>query len=277
MKRIVILLAGICFALTSTAQTDTINKEKSDTIRVGSMIIIKRGDGDTHGHNNITIHSRHKNYKPSNITTNWCILDIGFNQYDDNTNYSSSAIQDPVTGFAPGSDKDWFKLRTVQSTNFNIWFFMQKLNMVKHVFNLKYGLGIELNNYFYSRNVIYETQPTRASIDTTTGYKKDKLAADYFTVPLMLNFDFTPGRKHGFGLSVGVSAGYLYSSRQKTKSDTYGKQKVWDDFDLRPWKISYVGELQLGWVKLYGSLATQSMFAKNLDQTPYNFGIRISN
>ena len=84
-------------------------------------------------------------------------------------------------------------------------------------------------------------------------------------------------RKNGFGFSGGVSAGYLYSSRQKTKSAANGKQKVWDDFDLNPWKISYVGELQLGFVKLYGSLATKSMFAKGLDQTPYNVGIRFSN
>ena len=124
MKRIAILLAGISFALTGAAQTDSAKTENSDTIRVGNMIIIKSGDGNSHGNNNITFHNHHRNYKPSNITTNWCIVDIGFNQYTDNTNYSSSAIQDPVTGFAPGSNKDWFKLRTVQSTNFNIWFFM---------------------------------------------------------------------------------------------------------------------------------------------------------
>jgi len=56
-----------------------------------------------------------------------------------------------------------------------------------------------------------------------------------------------------------------------------GKQKTHDDFYLRPFKISYVAELQLGPVKLYGSLATQSMFEKGLDQTPYNIGLRLSN
>ena len=93
----------------------------------------------------------------------------------------------------------------------------------------------------------------------------------------MLSFNFTPDRRQGFGFSIGASAGYKYSSRQKTKSVRDGKEKVWDDYDLRPWKISYVGELQLGPVKLYGSLATQSMFEKGLDQTPYTVGIRLSN
>lgn len=277
MKRIAILLTGICFALTATAQTDTSKAEQGDTIRIGSMIIIKRGDAHSKGDKEVTIHSRRNTYKPSNISTNWFIVDLGINQFDDKTDYTSPSIQNTTTGFAPGSDKDWFKLRNGKAINVNIWFFIQKLNVVKHVVNLKYGLGLELNNYHYRKNVIYQTQPTKIILDQSTGYSKNKLAADYLTVPIMLNFDLTPGRKNGFGFSAGVSAGYLYSSRQKTKSEANGKQKVWDDFDLRPWKISYVGELQLGFVKLYGSLATKSMFSKGLDQTPYNVGIRFSN
>ena len=275
MKRIVILLTGICFALTGIAQ-DTTKVEKADTIRVGSMIIIKRGDGNTHGDNEVIIHSRHKDYKRSNLTTNWCVLDIGFSRFDDQTDYTSSAIQDPSTGFAPGSNKDWFKLKN-KSMNWNIWFFLQELNVYKHVVGLKYGMGVELNNYHYQRNVIYKTIPTQVIWDTATAYSKNKLAADYLTVPLMLTFNLTPDRRKGFGFSIGASAGYKYSSRQKIKSVRDGKEKVWDDYDLRPWKISYVGELQLGPIKLYGSLATQSMFEKGLDQTPYTVGIRISN
>jgi hypothetical protein len=92
----------------------------------------------------------------------------------------------------------------------------------------------------------------------------------------MLNFNFTPSRRKGFGFSVGVSAGYLYSSRQKIKIDS-DKYKVKDDFNLRRWKISYIGEINLGIVKFYGSYATQSMWEKGLDQTPFNVGIRLGN
>jgi hypothetical protein len=278
MKRIAILLTGICFAVTALAQTDTTKQEKTDTIVVGSMIIVKKGDGKSSDDNDrVEIHTRRKHHRRSNVTTNWLILDLGINRFDDKTDYSKASIQDPATGFAPGADKDWFKLRNGKSINVNIWFFMQELNVIKHVVNLKYGLGVELHNYHYSRNVKYQFQPTKVILDQSTSYSKNKLAADYLTAPIMLNFNFTPDRKHGFGFSAGVSAGYLYSSRQKTKTEANGKQKVWDDFDLRPWKISYVGELQLGYVKLYGSLATKSMFEKGLDQTPYNIGLRFSN
>lgn len=56
-----------------------------------------------------------------------------------------------------------------------------------------------------------------------------------------------------------------------------GKVKYRDDFELRKFKIAYIGEISLGWLKVYGSYATRSMFENGLDQTPYSFGIRISN
>jgi hypothetical protein len=96
-------------------------------------------------------------------------------------------------------------------------------------------------------------------------------------VPMMINFNFTPGRRKGFGLSAGISAGYLYSSRQKIKDKDGNKTKFHDDFDLERWKLSWIGELNMGPIRLYGSYAFKSMWTKGLDQTPYNFGIRLSN
>ena len=95
----------------------------------------------------------------------------------------------------------------------------------------------------------------------------------------MLNFNFTPKKEKNkaFGFSVGASAGYLYSARQKIKGGGDGIKKTKSDFELEPFKLSYVGELQLGPVKLYGSMATKNMFAKGLDMTPYNIGVRLSN
>jgi hypothetical protein len=91
---------------------------------------------------------------------------------------------------------------------------------------------------------------------------------------MMLNFNFTPDRRNGFGFSAGVSGGYLYASRQKIKDGD--KSKLRDDFDLRKWKVSYIGELNLGVVRLYGSYAVKSMWEKGLDQTPYAIGVRFS-
>ncbi len=277
MKQPFLLLAGLCFCLTAIAQNDSTrnNNGPGDTIRVGNMIIIRKGGevrSEDHEDRKETHISHRHYYRPSNISTNWAIVDLGFANYNDRTDYSSAAAQQ----FAPGSNADWFNLRNNKSVNVNIWLFMQRLNVVKHVINLKYGLGIELNNYRYEENIKYLTKPTVVILDTIS-YSKNKLAADYVTVPFMLNFNFTPHRRNGFGISAGVSAGYLYSSRQKLISKEHGKQKTHDEFDLDPWKISWIGEIQLGPVKLYGSYATKSMFKRGLDQVPYNVGIRLSN
>jgi hypothetical protein len=274
MQKKFLLVAALCTALSSQAQTDTTGKSSTgnnqeDTIHVGNMVIVRNGGNDN---DSIVIHTHHHHhyYKPSNINTNWLIFDIGFENYNDKTAYPS--------GFAPNSTSDWFKLRTGKSVDVNIWLFMQRLNLIKHVVNLKYGLGVELNNFRYTSPIVFSENPaTQVSYDSTRNFRKNKLAADYVTVPLMLNFNFTPHRREGFGLSVGASAGYLYSSRQKIITSENGKQKKHDDFDLDPWKISWVGEIQLGPIKLYGSYATKSMFKKGLDQTPYTVGIRLSN
>lgn len=279
MKRIFILGIAVCAVMTGFAQTDTTGKQKPDTIKVGGMVIIREPgskDGDTKSRNRV--HFSKKSDVPvkrGNISTNWWILDLGFSNYNDNNAYGTAA----VNAVAPGSTKDWFKLRTGKSRSVNLWFFMQRLNMVEHVVNLKYGLGLELNNYHFDDTRIRFDKNTHL-IDhaNSADLKKNKLAADYLTLPVMLNFNFTPDNRKGrtFGFSGGVSAGYLYSSREKIK-DNGDVDKTRGNFGLRKWKLSYVGELTLGPIRLYGSYATKSMFENGLDMTPYNVGLRFSN
>jgi len=273
MTKILLAIFAISITMTSIAQTDTTVIERADTIRIGGMIIIKKPGKDGKENKEVIISNRKRRHN-SNVTTNWVILDLGFSNVNDQTNYGSAEAQ----AFTPGFAKDQLKLRNVKSVNVNIWFFMQRLNLIKHAVNLKYGLGLELNNYhFDDTRIHFQKNPTLITSDPDyASLKKNKLAADYITVPMMLNFNFTPGRERGFGLSAGVSAGYLYSSRQKIKGSD-GKSKLKDDFNLRSWKLSYIGELNLGPIKLYGSYAMESMWDKGLDQTPYNVGIRLSN
>lgn len=274
MKRIFILGIALCAMMTGFAQTDSTAKQKPDTIKIGGMVIIREKGGKDDSRRDRVVRLGRENKKPSNVSTNWWILDLGFSNYNDQTVYTSAAAQ----AFAPGSTEDWFKLRTGKSRNVNIWIVMQRLNLVKRVVNLKYGIGLELNNYhFDDKSIRFNKNPTL--IDQ--GYadvSKNKLAADYLTVPMMLNFNFTPNNKKSrtFGLSAGVSAGMLYSARQKIKEDG-DKDKTKGDFDLRKWKLSYVGELTMGPVRLYGSYAFKSMFDKGLDMTPYTVGLRFSN
>lgn len=284
MKRIFAMCIALCTVMTGFAQVDsTGTQNEGDTIRVGGMVIIRSGGKDNNGRR---VHYKtRKVYKPSNISTNWGIVDIGISNYVDNTDYGSTGAQQ----YAPGSNGNWFDLKNGKSINVNIWIVSQKVNLIKHYVNLKYSLGLELNNYRYKQPIRYNDRPDATlenppivTLDPEVAlgnrtYSKNKLAADYLTVPLMLNFNFTPNRQRSFGLSAGVSAGFLYSARNKTITSDEGKRKAKDDFDLERWKLSYVGELSLGVIKLYGSYAFKSMYKRGLDITPYTVGFRISN
>ncbi|MBY0476333.1 MAG: PorT family protein [Chitinophagaceae bacterium] len=286
MKQLLFSLLGLLLCLTGMAQSDTTKPQGADTIKVGNMIIIKRHDGkekkeektkededdddDDDNEEGFKVTKR-KEYKKSNVSTNWLILDLGFSNLNDQTNYSSPAAQ----AFYPGGTKNGLSIRNGKSSNINIWFFMQKVNLISHVVNLKYGLGVELNNYRYEKNIRYGIDPQILYSDSIA-FSKNKLATNYITLPVMLNFNFAPKRKRTYGLSAGVSAGYLYAARQKLISDARGKEKIKNDFNLEPWKLAAIGELNLGVVNLYGSYALNNLHKNGLEQTPYTFGIRLS-
>lgn len=268
------LCMTLCTILTGYAQVDSTGKRTPDTIKIGGMVIIREegGNYDTTEKKNKTFRISSRGDQPSNISTNWWIFDFGFSNYVDNTNYPE-AISSGL--LAPGINGESFEAKAGKSRNINIWVLMQRLNIIKHVVNLKYGIGVELNNYhFEDRRLKFNTNPTY--IDTSyVGLEKNKLAADYITVPIMINFNFAPDKRKNFGFSVGVSAGYLYSARQKIKIDG-DVDKTKSDFGMLKWKLSYIAEISLGPVKLYGTYAFKSMFDNELDLTPYNVGLRFS-
>lgn len=292
MKRLTLLLALAIICLSVSAQNETDKKDQGkDTIHIGGMVIVKEGK-NKNGKSRvkkISIGGNYETVKKRNISTNWWILDLGFSNYDDKTNYGTTGTYLVNRPGYPVLDKNDFKLKTGKSINVNIWVFMQRLNLVKHHVNLKYGLGLELNNYRYKSPISYNENglvPYTANTQTNApfifrdsiSFSKNKLAADYVTVPLMLNFSTHPNNnKKGFSLSVGVSAGYLYSQRNKQKSEERGKKRNKGDYDLEKFKFSYVAEIGLGPIRLYGSYSPHSIYERSLDIRPYSVGLRFSN
>jgi hypothetical protein len=289
MKQLILLLATIGYCTLASAQTDsTTARKKSDTIRIGNIIIIKHGRNKDGKEVKVSVGTSDKK-KRSNVSTNWWIVDLGFANYNDNTNYANAGSYLVSRPGYPALNGNDFKLKAGKSINVNIWFFMQKLNLAKHYVNLKYGLGLELNNYRYKSPISYRedgTIPYTAGTQTNApfifrdsiSFSKNKLAADYLTVPLMLNFASNPNKiRRGISGSIGISAGYLYSQRNKQISDERGKDKNKGDYDLERFKISYIAELGLGPVRLYGSYSPKSMYEHSLDIKPYTVGIRLSN
>ena len=273
-----------------TSKTDSL-KTGEDTLKMGSLMIV--GKGISEGMNKLgkaiegvdfkkiaeTASDVLKKKKPKKVSTNWFVYDIGFAGYNDNTNYATSAAQAFVkpSGSVPASKGD-FALKTSRVSNFNLWFFMQRVSIIESVLNLKYGLGIESNNYFFKTGITYvddiSVYAKRGGMNELT---KNKLVANYLTVPVMLNINTNPMKgRRGFQFSAGVSGGYLSSARQKQKGPG-GTDKTKSNFNLEQFKLSYVAELGLGPVKLYGSVASKPMHQYGVEQVPYTLGLRFSN
>lgn len=296
MKKTILILSVLCISITSFAQQDTVPvvrdsvkaERDNDTIRIGGMIILKNKTG---GDKRVvvTVGNKRKEKEYNFITTSSWLFDIGFANWTDNTNYAEATSNGSIVNRpgTPDLGENDLKLKSGKSVNVNIWFFIQKMNLVQHYVNLKYGLGIEMNNYRFKTNVSFnegglnpfnpsQNIPNAFVFRDSTSFSKNKLAADYVTIPLMLNFNTNPGSyRNSLKFSAGVSMGYLYSSRNKQISGDRGKKKNAGDYDLDKWKFSYIGEVGLGYINLYGSYSPKSIFKNDLNFTPYNIGIRI--
>jgi hypothetical protein len=270
---------GILLNFNSNAQTVSVEvknnkKNSADTVRVGLITVIYSKKGDSTKSKTASISCcKPAPKKQSKINTNWWVLDLGFANYKDNSNYRNAAF----SGFvAPNVKEDQLKLKTSHSVNVNLWIVTQTMDLYKRKWNLKYALGLEMNNYqFRDETLHFTANPTYIQLGDIV-IPKAKLAADYLTVPLMINYNTTPGKRKGLSLSAGVSAGFLYSARFKTRINS-DVDKIHNDFDLEKFKLAYVGEIGIRKIKLYGSVGMKNMWAKGLDMTPVNIGFRLGN
>ena len=290
MKKTVLFTTTVLCSLLSFAQNPTIDstKNKVDTIKVGNFIIVKKHkDGATHEVEKtgdkaftVTVGSSKRNIK-KNVSTNWWIVDLGFTNVRENTNYAAAATAGYFKTLPNGTavNQNSFSLNNGKSSNVNIWLFMQKVNIAKHKLNLKYGLGLEMYNFRYDTRLSYRKDPQPFVFNDSIGFSKNKLYAGYATVPLMLNFQANPAKRKSFSASIGVSAGYLISSRNKQISNERGKDKIKGNLNLDPWRFATIAELGLGPVRLYGSYSFNALHKSStgLDQTPYAVGVRFSN
>jgi hypothetical protein len=305
--KILLVLAILFMALDGMAQVQT------DTVQIKGLIIVK--NKDTRGRSSYKFYQDtvyQKNRLKKNLHTKWLVFDFGFNNYADRSKYNEATALNffaPVTNvgssndfflepqvvnksfdysatglntFAPRSASSpltpsEFKLLPGKSVNINIWLFMQRLNLYKHKFNLQYALGMELNNYHFARNITYLPGYPTVIVRDTVQFSKNKLFAQYLSVPLMLNYTSNPLRPgRAFKASFGIQGGYLLKSRTKQISEERGKIKRTDDFNLNKWKAGFTGELGYGPVKLYGNMAFTPLHDYGLEQYPFAIGVRLN-
>jgi len=270
---------------------DTLVAITDDTVKVGRLKIINKSEGSSsYGQKNweslldgdfkktkISIERGPKKLKP--ITTNWWIFDLGYANYVDKSPlmlYAAMPYNSLVPRFVTNTD---LKLNNAKSSNVNIWIVQQKASLYKNIWNLKYGVGIEMYNFRLEQPISFSNSAPNKMYFDNVNFSKNKLFVEYLTVPLQLNFQSNPDNNRSFYASLGVSAGYLLQSHTKQISQERGKQKVYGSFNLNNFKMATVGELGVGGIRLYGSMSMTNLFDKkftSIDMAPFAVGIRFS-
>jgi hypothetical protein len=271
---------------------DTLITIKEDTVKIGRIKIVNKREGTTgYGEKNwesflegdfkktrISVEKEPKKLKP--VTTNWWIFDLGFANLIDNTNQSNIQPMAPnnLNVIRTPNSTD-LKLNNAKSSNVNIWIVQQKVDLYKHIWNLKYGIGIEMFNFRFEQPISFSNTPGHYVYFDNVTFSKNKLFVEYLSVPVQINYQANPQNDKSFYASLGLSAGYLIQSRTKQISDERGKQKVNGNFNLNNFKAATIGELGIGPIRLYGSYSLTNLFDKqlsNFEMNPYAIGLRFS-
>lgn len=204
--------------------------------------------------------------KRKNIETEWFNLNVGV-----------SGIMD--ANYEPGLPPTLSDLELQQgrSWHINLKIMEQRVNLVQHAVNLKYGINYEWNNLKFANSVTLN--PDAASVSYTTDsvdYKKNKLVAQYLQVPIGLNFETNPGNwNRSLHIDVGLFGGFLTNSYVKQKSKAQGKSKVRDLYNLEQWQYGAYAGLGVGWFNLYGKVDLSRFFAENQGPEAHLFRVGI--
>lgn len=273
------------------SMNDTLVAVKEDTVKVGRINIINKRGGDYSNNTvsilggdfkktKISIEKAPKHYL-KNVTTNWWIFDLGFANFNDLTSNGTNPFREvqslSATPVIPNSN--YLRLNNTKSSNVNIWIVQQKMNLYKHIWNLKYGVGIEMFNFRFENPISFRNGASDNIYIDNVNFSKNKLFVNYLTVPIQLNFHSNPYDNKSFYASIGFSTGYLIQSHTKQISNERGKQKVYGTFNLSNLRMATIGELGIGSIRLYGSLGLTNLFDKQytyLNVQPYAVGIRFS-
>ncbi len=147
--------------------------------------------------------------------------------------------------------------------------------------NLKSALTIDWTNLYFTNPITIQRGMDSLTIvtDNNRTYEKNKLMMRYFQIPLLLNFNTSPGDDEGLSLSVGGYAGLLWGARTRQESSDLGTVKYNDDFNLNPFKYGLTARIDFKWFDFYANYNLSDVFDDNsLPKTnTFNVGVNFIN
>lgn len=295
-----LLLSFTAFSFDKKASGENKKKERSrlfmlndsDTARLlrGKLQLITHTDNKDKSPESIELRTgRDSLRKP--LETSWLTVDIGFNNYNDRTDYNSlgagSFNDRGFIGRLSNTPMEGdFELRSGKSIHVNFGIVKQQLSLYKNYVSLVYGLTYDINNWSYKRSLTWHHGDALlmsgyggafVTRDTVV-FKKNKLVTNYLQVPLLLRFETSPRHSNrNVYFSLGGYAGYLVRSHTKQIEDgSTTKVKQHNDFNIN--KFQYGSQFELGYqgfsVYFKNSMTPLTQFGTK--QYPYCFGVRLT-
>ena len=253
------------------AQKDTVEiRDGGIYVRDVDGTVVKINPGGIHvydGEDSVDIRIGNPDRDPwRNVRTRWILMDIGTDALLTDENYTIEGGIDP------------FELNAWKSTNVNLHLFQQRINLINHAVNLKWGLTFQFHKYYFNNPVLIQPDQPQVTFTNIQGMdiRKKRLSSTYLTLPVMLNFETKPRNKlRSFHFNVGAYGGPRLGSNFKTKGDG-DKEKIKDDFNLAKWRYGLRTELGYGWFKMYATLGLNELFQEdknnNYKVTPLSVG-----
>ncbi|MCF8298200.1 MAG: DUF2807 domain-containing protein [Saprospiraceae bacterium] len=201
----------------------------------------------------------------------WDGLDLGLNGYL-NSDYNNNLP----------STYSFLDLKQEKSWSVGINALEQNFNLIRNHFGVTTGLGFQMNNYRFANNINLTSDSLTifGFKDTIHNYTKSKLNVNYFTIPLLFEYQTNnKSRTNSFHIAVGGIFGVKVGSHTKmvyTDGDKKEKTKSRDDFHLNP--IKYEATVRIGWGKLdlFANYALSSLFEDGEGPVMYPFTAGIS-
>jgi hypothetical protein len=270
------LKLALVFLLASTlcfAQDEAPKKKKSTSVSLGTNGLQIKKDGektdDDDDDNNENNNRFHMNY---------CTIDLGINNIQDKTDYSSAAAQKFLNVDPGQKNTSLFDMNLGKSINVNIYPLMTKYRLTAtpgFKMYLVSGLGLQFYNFRFNKNISYSNSPSPNIFMDTVSFSKNKLAFDYLNIPLGITCKSRLNDKKWLVYGVGITGGYRLASWTKQISGERGKTHNHSQFDFNDFNSCITAELGIDDViRLYATYQLTSLQKDALDQHPFCIGIR---
>lgn len=218
----------------------------------------------------------------------WDDFDISDTLDDEDYNYieTSGSLQIGVNGFMTPENSlslpselslmeiDYSKSR---SFGFNLMWYTKK--MESSTLYISPGIGLDYKSYFFKNNVNISTgnDTVLFTMDTVTTYKKYKFRATYLQVPLVVGLRL--GKEKPINIQAGVVGGYNIGALVKTKAEKEGtrfKNKIKDDYNLSPFKLSATARIGVGDFGFFANYGLTPLFqkGKSPELIPFTVGVQ---